>query len=164
MNFRCLLLLWLLLAGGAQARETFVGQVSYVTDGDTLWVQPDAGGVARKLRMWGVDAPEICQSGGKAARDMLAQLALQRRVTVKVSYYDRYGRGLATVALDGQDLGAQMVRAGQAWSYGWRGRPGLYAAQEAQARQSRGGVFAAAHPESPRTFRKRHGSCHPEKK
>jgi endonuclease YncB( thermonuclease family) len=164
MNFRCLLLLLLLLGSSAQARETFVGQVSYVTDGDTLWVQPDSGGEPRKLRLLGVDAPEICQSGGKEARDMLAQLALQRRVTVKVSYYDRYGRGLATVALDGQDLGARMVRAGQAWSYGWRGRPGLYAAQETQARQSRSGVFAAASPESPRAFRKRHGSCHPEKK
>ena len=164
MNFRCLLLLVLLLGSSAQARETFVGQVSYVTDGDTLWVQPDSGGEPRKLRLLGVDAPEICQSGGKVARDMLAQLALQRRVTVKVSYYDRYGRGLATVALDGQDLGAQMVRAGQAWSYGWRGRPGLYAAQEAQARQSRSGVFAAASPESPRAFRKRHGSCHPDRK
>jgi endonuclease YncB( thermonuclease family) len=127
-------------------------------------VQPDSGGEPRKLRLLGVDAPEICQSGGKEARDMLAQLALQRRVTVKVSYYDRYGRGLATIALDGQDLGARMVRAGQAWSYGWRGRPGLYAAQETQARQSRSGVFAAASPESPRAFRKRHGSCHPEKK
>jgi endonuclease YncB( thermonuclease family) len=164
MNFRCLLLLVLLLGSSAQARETFVGQVSYVTDGDTLWVQPDSGGEPRKLRLLGVDAPEICQSGGKVARDMLAQLALQRRVTVKVSYYDRYGRGLATVALDDQDLGARMVRAGQAWSYGWRGRPGLYAAQEAQARQSRSGVFAAASPESPRAFRKRHGSCHPDRK
>jgi endonuclease YncB( thermonuclease family) len=164
MNFRCLLLLLLLLGSSAQARETFVGQVSYVTDGDTLWVQPDSGGEPRKLRLLGVDAPEICQSGGKEARDMLAQLALQRRVTVKVSYYDRYGRGLATIALDGQDLGARMVRAGQAWSYGWRGRPGLYAAQETQARQSRSGVFAAASPESPRAFRKRHGSCHPDRK
>ncbi len=164
MNFRCSLLLVLLLASSAQARETFTGQVSYVTDGDTLWVQPDTGGAARKLRLLGIDAPEICQSGGKAARDLLAQLAWQRRVTVKVSYFDRYGRGLATVTLDGQDLAARMVRAGQAWSYGWRGRPGLYAAEETQARQSRSGVFAAAIPESPRSFRKRHGSCHPSKK
>jgi endonuclease YncB( thermonuclease family) len=162
-NFRFLLLLALFWASSAQARETFTGQVSFVTDGDTLWVQPDAGGAARKLRMLGVDAPEICQSGGKAARDMLAQLALQRRVTVKVSYYDRYGRGLAALVIDGQDLGAQMVRAGHAWSYGWRGKPGLYAAEETAARQSHSGVFVAANPESPRAFRKRHGSCHPEK-
>jgi micrococcal nuclease len=158
------LLLLLFLASGANARETLVGQVTYVTDGDTLWVQPDAGGAVRKLRMLGMDAPEICQSGGKAARDLLAQWVLNRRVSVVVSYYDRWGRGLATVVLDGKDLGAQMVRAGQAWSYGWRGRPGMYAAEEAQARQSRLGVFAASHPESPRAFRKRHGSCHPDKK
>jgi endonuclease YncB( thermonuclease family) len=158
-----LFLLALCLAASADARETFVGQVTHVTDGDTLWVQPDTGGAARKLRLLGVDAPEICQSGGKAARDWLARLALQRRVTVKVSYYDRYGRGLATIALEGQDLGARMVRAGQAWSYGWRGRPGRYGAEETLARQSNLGVFAAAQPESPRDFRKRHGSCHASK-
>ena len=159
MIFRCLLLLMVLLASSAHARETFVGQVTYVTDGDTLWVQADAGGPARQLRMTGMDAPEICQHGGKMARDLLAQLALHRRVAVDVAYFDRYGRGLATVRLDGQDLGAQMVRAGQAWSYGWRGRPGVYASEEALARQSLLGVFAAAKPESPRDFRKRHGSC-----
>ena len=158
------LLLLLSLANSANARESFVGRVTYVTDGDTLWVQPDTGGAARKLRMLGMDAPEICQSGGKAARDLLAQWALQQRVSVMVSYYERWSRGLATVELDGKDLGAQMVRAGQAWSYGWRGRPGMYAAEETQARQSRLGVFAASHPESPRAFRKRHGLCHPDKK
>lgn len=164
MIFKCLLLLIALLASSAHARETFAGQVTYVTDGDTLWVQPDDGGVARKLRLTGMDAPEICQHGGKAARDLLAQLALQRRVAVDVAYFDRFGRGLATVRLDGQDLAAQMVRAGWAWSYGWRGRPGRYAAEEALARQARLGVFAAVQPESPRAFRKRHGSCHAGKR
>jgi len=159
MNLRCLLLL-ALLASSAHAKETIVGQVTYITDGDTLWVQADAGGPARKLRMAGMDAPEICQHGGKAARALLEQLAQHRRVTVSVTYFDRWGRDLAIVRLDGKDLGAEMVRAGQAWSYGWRGRPGPYAAEETVARQSRLGVFVAAHPESPRDFRKRHGSCH----
>jgi micrococcal nuclease len=160
MMLRCLMLSVLCLAGSAQARESFVGQVSHVTDGDTLWVQPAGGGAAHKLRLTGIDAPEICQHGGKAARDWLARLALHRRVAVNVSYFDRYGRGLATVRLDGTDLAAQMVRAGYAWTYGWRGRPGPYAAEEAYARQARLGVFAALRPESPRAFRKRHGSCH----
>jgi endonuclease YncB( thermonuclease family) len=164
MNLKCLLLLALCLATSAHARETLVGQVTHVTDGDTLWVQPDGGGAARKLRMTGLDAPEICQQGGKAARDLLAQLALHRRVVVSVAYFDRYGRGLAAVRIDGQDLAAQVVRAGLAWSYGWRGRPGIYAAEEAFARQARLGVFAGAHPESPREFRKRHGSCHAGKR
>jgi hypothetical protein len=88
------LLLMILLATSADAREMFVGPVTYVTDGDTLWVQPDGGGAARKLRLTGMDAPEICQHGGKAAHDLLAQLALHRRVVVNVAYFDRYGRGL----------------------------------------------------------------------
>ena len=163
MNLRCLLMS-VLLTGSAHAKETFGGHVTYVTDGDTLWVQADAGGAARKLRMAGMDAPEICQHGGKAARSLLEQLALQRRVTVSVSYFDRWGRGIAIVRLGGKDLGAEMVRAGQAWSYGWRGRPGPYAAEEASARQSHLGVFVADHPESPRDFRKRHGSCHADKR
>ncbi len=91
MIFRGLLLLIALLASGAQARETFTGQVTYVTDGDTLWVQADTGGPARQLRMTGMDAPEICQHGGKTARDLLAQLALHRRVTVHIAYFDRFG-------------------------------------------------------------------------
>lgn len=160
MMIRFLLFFLALWANGAHAGDVFAGTVSYVTDGDTLWVQPDAGGPARKLRLQGIDAPEICQHGGKAARAWLVQLAARRQVTVTVTHYDRYGRGLATIALDGSDLGASMVRAGHAWSDGWRGRPGPYAAQEAMARQSRQGVFAAARPESPRQFRKRHGSCH----
>ena len=77
MILRFLLLVALLLAGSAQAGEIFSGQVTHVTDCDTLWVQPDGGGAARKLRLTGMDAPEICQQGGKAARDYLAQLALQ---------------------------------------------------------------------------------------
>ena len=159
-----LLLFALCLAGSAQARETFAGQVTYVTDGDTLWVQPDRGGAARKLRLTGMDAPEICQRGGKAARDLLAQLALHRRVVVSVAYVDRYGRGLATAEVEGHDLAAQMVRAGYAWSDGWRGRRGRYAAEEAYARQARLGVFVALRPESPQAFRKRHGSCHTDKR
>lgn len=162
MNFKSLLLV-LCLATNAQARETFSGQVTHVTDGDTLWVQPDGAGKALAVRIEGIDAPEICQQGGTAARDLLAQLVLHRRVTVRVAQYDQWGRALATLMLDGNDLGAQMVRAGQAWSYSWRRKPGPYAAEEALARQSRQGVFSTARPESPREFRKRHGSCHTAK-
>jgi endonuclease YncB( thermonuclease family) len=162
MNYKGLLLV-MCLATCAQARETISGQVSHVTDGDTLWVQPDGTGKALAVRIEGIDAPEICQLGGPAARDLLAQLSLHRRVTVRVAQYDQWGRALATLTLDGKDLGAQMVRAGQAWSYSWRRKPGSYAAEEALARQAQRGVFVTDLPESPREFRKRHGSCHTAK-
>ena len=146
-------------AGVLSARE-FAGVVSYVSDGDTLWVQPDSGGAPRKLRIDGIDAPEICQPGGPASREALARRAMHQRVVVVVRREDDYGRGLARIRIDDQDLGAQMVREGQAWSYRWRHSTGPYAAEEAAARHTGRGLFAASAPEIPRDFRKRHGPCH----
>jgi micrococcal nuclease len=148
-------------ASTAHSSEEFTGKVSYVSDGDTLWVQPDAGGAPRKLRIDGIDAPEICQTGGEASREALVQRAMHQVVWVAVRREDDYGRGLARLRIDGKDIGAEMVRDGQAWSYRWRHSLGPYAADEALARQERRGLFAAAgRPETPRDFRKRHGSCH----
>lgn len=159
MIFRPFLLALVLLSGHAQAR-TFLGVVSQITDGDTLWVKPDGRGRPRKLRIDGIDAPEICQTGGEASRNMLTQRALNRRVEVTVNRRDMYGRGLAIIRVDGNDLGAQMVRSGQAWSYRWHRSIGPYATEEAAARQSRLGLFTSGEPEGPHDFRKRHGSCH----
>ena len=160
MMIKTLAIALLLVATHARAQETFTGTVTHVTDGDSLWVRPDAGGAPRKLRIDGIDAPEICQSAGVAARATLSQYALRQRVKVTVRRFDDYGRGLARIERSDQDLGAQMVRAGYAWSYRWRRDPGPYAAEEALARRARQGLFAAAEvPESPRDFRKRHGPC-----
>ncbi len=148
-----------LATASAHAVEHFTGSVSWVSDGDTLWVQPDSGGAPRRLRIDGIDAPEICQAGGPASRDALARRAMHQRVVVAVRREDDYGRGLARIRIDDQDLGAQMVREGQAWSYRWRHSTGPYAAEETAARRVRRGVFAADQPELPRDFRQRHGPC-----
>ena len=163
MIFRCILTTFILVASHVHAGEVFRGLVFHVTDGDTLWVQPDTGGPPRKLRLDGIDAPEICQAGGAASRAALVRLALHRRVGVMVGQQDDYKRGLARIRLEGGDLGEQMVRAGQAWSYRWRKSLGPYAAEEAVARQSRRGLFAADPIELPRDFRQRHGSCYEAK-
>lgn len=160
MKFRFLLLAAVALAGHAEAASRFTASVSHVTDGDTLWVLPDAGGPARKLRIDGIDAPELCQPGGEAARAVLTQRALHQPVRVTVSRLDSYGRGIARIQLAGDDLGALMVRQGHAWSYRWRRSAGPYAAEEAAARQAGRGLFADGQPELPRDFRKRHGPCH----
>ena len=160
MFFKSFLVALVFIAGHAYAERVYTGTVSYVTDGDTLWVQPDAGGPARKLRIDGIDAPEICQTGGETSREVLMQRALNQRVTVAVKRKDVYGRGLALIQLNGNDVGAMMVRSGQAWAYRWHRSLGPYAAEEADARQARRGLFALSQSENPRAFRKRHGTCH----
>jgi len=145
-----------LQAAGA-AVDRYTARVTRVSDGDTVWVQPVSGGPYRKLRLVGIDAPEICQSGGEAARAALADRVLQQRVRVEERGSDSYGRGLARIERDGEDLNAWLVRSGLAWASGG-GRHG-YTELQTQARRERRGVFAERRPEPPRDFRRRHGPC-----
>lgn len=151
------------LGAGAQdtsgTDEVYSARVSRVFDGDTVWVKPLAGGTYRKLRLDGIDAPEICQSGGEASRDVLARRLLNQVVEVRVRAQDDYGRGVARLNHQGDDVGAWLVANGQAWSYRWRRSQGPFAAEESRARASKLGLFKEAAAELPRDFRKRHGPC-----
>ena len=139
--------------------STWNGVVSHVSDGDTLWVRPAGGGAPRKIRLDGIDAPEICQKGGPAARAALASKLSGRAVAVRTRRLDTYRRELATISVGGEDIGAWMVTSGQAWSYRWRRDAGPYQSQEQAARRARRGLFADSRPQNPREFRKRHGPC-----
>ncbi|MBA4193748.1 MAG: nuclease [Comamonadaceae bacterium] len=152
-----LLLGWLMATTAWAGSEPYAARVTRVPDGDTIWVKPLAGGPYRKLRLLGIDAPEICQDGGEAARDSLARRLLERVVQVDERGDDVYGRGLARIELEGEDLNAWLVQRGLAWASGG-GRKG-YTRLQAQARQAQRGVFARPGAEPPRDFRRRHGPC-----
>jgi micrococcal nuclease len=161
--FTCFLLLICSAAAGAAAPGAHVwsGVVSYVADGDTVWVRPEGGGKPLSIRVDGIDAPEICQPGGVAARDALKHRALGQRVSVHSRLHDDYGRQLARLVLEGDDLGEWLVTQGLAWSYRYRNNPGPYARQQSQAEAARLGLFSphGPRPVYPRVFRKQHGRC-----
>jgi endonuclease YncB( thermonuclease family) len=96
-----------------------------------------------------------------AARDALAALVGNSRLRVSVKYQDTYGRDLARISANGEDIGARLVASGHAWSSRWHHSLGPYAKQEAQAREQHLGLFAQTQTELPRDFRKRFGSCYP---
>lgn len=102
-----------------------------------------------------MDAPEICQAGGVAARAALAQRVSGRMVTVSPRRRDSYGRTVASLHLGGEDIAGWMVGRGQAWSGG-----GPYQALQVQAQAARRGLFADPAAVPPRVFRQRHGPCH----
>lgn len=147
------------LADEPPTETVYSARVSRVHDGDTLWVKPLDGGRYRKLRIDGIDAPEICQSGGIASRDALARRVLRQVVEVRIRGSDDYGRGIARLSHQDDDIAAWMVAQGQAWSYRWGRSLGPFKNQEMQARQARKGLFADASAELPREFRQRHGPC-----
>ena len=143
----------------AATRQAQVGTVTRVVDGDTLWVKTSVSQQPLKVRIQGIDAPEICQPGGDQARDALKARVLGQTVMVTSSAHDDYGRIIGSVHLQGQDMGRWQVAQGHAWVYSYRARRVLYADEFAQAQAGRRGVFSAGQAEEPRLFRKRHGSC-----
>lgn len=146
------------LAGpSARARSAVV---LHVSDGDTLWVQPEHDGEALKLRLAGIDAPELCQPWGQQAWRVLQMRLEGQRVQVVTGRQDTYGRWLAQVWHQGQDVGGWMVAQGYAWSPSFKGLPGPYDAWQRRAQWLRLGLFA--HPLGlmpPREFRRWHGAC-----
>lgn len=147
----------------ASAEAAWTGIVTYVVDGDTVRVRPPGGGKPVSVRIDGIDAPEICQSGGTVARDALQRQVLGKRVMVHAKVRDDYGRLVARIVLNRQDQGKWLVAQGLAWSYRYRNNPGPYALQQGRAQAEGLGMFShiyAAAPIYPGVFRKQHGSCY----
>jgi len=145
------LVLALLLTLPALA-QTITGQVVDAHDGDTIRLEDGS-----RVRLWGIDAPELKQPYGEASRDFLRRQVLRRTVTLRTHGEDRYGRVLAVVVLGGRDVNADLLRHGLAWWYA-KYTPGAadYAALEQAARKQRVGLWAQAVPLAPWDFR------HPE--
>ena len=146
------------------------GVVTFVSDGDSVMVRPASGGAPVKIRINGVDAPEICQAYGPESRLALQSRVMGRTVTLDGQRRDDYGRVLARIyVIDGaransaspsspgktgngsigDDVGQWMVRQGHAWSYRFRREAGPYAAEQSQARAARRGLFAGMRPGKP---------------
>lgn len=111
-----------------------------VTDGDTLRFGKE------RVRLWGIDAPEIHQrcpdrwlAGIEASRKM-RELVKGHDVTCDNRGYDRYHRMIGLCRADGVDIQAAMVRAGMAWAFVKYSRD--YVGEEAAAKTEGLGVFA----------------------
>lgn len=111
---RVLILLALAFIGQAYA-ELLTGTVSAVYDGDTIILQTDA--VAKRVRLAGIDAPELKQPYGQKSRDALRESILNQLVTVDTTKQDRYGRSVGKVLMNAEDVNLRQLRKGLAWVY-----------------------------------------------
>lgn len=145
-----LLLLWCLpLAAGA---ETYTAQVIAVLDGDTVMVMRDNRKIT--MRLAGIDAPEKQQAFGMASRDALAGLVLRKTVHVTTKAVDDYGRVIALLDVGRVNVNEELLRRGLAWEYSqYHSNKNLLALQS-RAQAARRGLWAAAHPVPPWTYRK----------
>jgi endonuclease YncB( thermonuclease family) len=154
----CLLSLGTCLAA-APAAKPLEGTVMRVTDGDSLWLEPAAGGAPVELRLQDIDAPEICQAWGPEAKQALQELVLKKAVSVRVSGRDTHGRTLGTLYLDTLNVNKSLVQEGHAWSNRYKYDRGPYVADERMAKALSRGLNRDGGAVMPKDFRRQHGPC-----
>ena len=126
---------FLLGPGRASATETFGARVVNVRDGDTITVVRENLDMV-DVRLYGIDAPESGQAYGQKAARHLKKLVYKKVVLIEPQIKkDRYGRTVAIVRLEDQDINREMVRAGYAWVY----------ADYCKRRRPCGGYWKAVH-------------------
>ena len=96
-------------------------QAIKVSDGDTLSVQKVENGKfvgeVMKIRMFGIDAPEKTQDYGIESKQALEKLVNGKILEIEEKNRDRYGRTVAVVCVNGQNVNEEMVKNGNAWWY-----------------------------------------------
>lgn len=95
--------------------ELLIGTILAVHDGDTVTLITDSE--VRKIRLAGIDAPELKQAYGIESRNALKQDVLNQTVTVDTNKTDRYGRAVGKVLLNREDVNLKQVSRGLAWVY-----------------------------------------------
>lgn len=115
----------------------------YVVDGDSFMIG------SRKLRLDGIDAPELKQicngsdgtpwSCGRTARAALEKLLTEPGLTCEAEISDRYARSLATCRTQlTADIAAMQVREGMAVSHEFNDMRDFGAEEDAARRAKRG--------------------------
>jgi endonuclease YncB( thermonuclease family) len=127
-----------------------------IADGDTLTARCGEPGAYQqvKVRIAGIDAPEKAQPFGQRSRQVLADLCHRETAAIKSTTKDRYGRAVADVQCQGQDVGRAQVAAGMAWVFDRYsdGYEGLYLLQDA-ARRNGTGLWVDPEPTAPWDWR-----------
>jgi endonuclease YncB( thermonuclease family) len=148
--------------GSSAFGKSIEGVVTYVSDGDTLWVRT-AEHRKLKVRLYGIDAPEVRhrdkpgQPFGREAATALRSKVRGEHVSVEVRDIDQYGRLVGIVRFEGRDINLEMVNEGWAWAYrAYLERPyaSEYIEAEKKARADRLGLWKEANPQPPWEFRR----------
>jgi len=132
--------------------ETFTGKVAGAVDGDTLTLM--VRNTLRKIRLYGIDAPERKQPFGEEAKQVLAKGLVAKTVEVRVMGKNAEGLVLGVVRLDGRCVNTELVRQGFAWREKEADKSPTLTKAEAEARKKKRGLWAAADPMSPWEWRR----------
>lgn len=124
----------------------------FIIDGDTFLAAPDSV----NYRLWGIDAPELDQPWGRAAKAALMDLIHRKRVTV-VRRGTSYKRPVVQVTTtNDRDVALELLKMGLAW-YTPEFAPDRedYKKAEAEAREAKRGLWSERNPVNPAEHRQK---------
>lgn len=142
----------LLFLSGCLATNRLTGYVIKVQDGDSMTVLMNEDNSV-KVRLDGIDAPEIGQDFSQKSKKQLSDLVADKRVTIISKGEDQYGRLLGVVFVGKLNVNEEMVRLGLAWQYKYNKEP-IYLALQEEAQQKRLNIWSAKNPIDPWQWRK----------
>jgi endonuclease YncB( thermonuclease family) len=162
-----------LLAASVHA-QTLTGRVVYVADGDTIAVRDDAY-VRHRIRLAGIDAPELTQAFGGRSKQHLFRLLFGKAVSVSVAKRDDHGRIVGKVMVASPDAcpdasdscpktldaGLAQLTVGLAWWYRYFAAEQSeedryrYEFAEFEARARKAGLWVDDEPVQPWEWRRR---------
>ncbi len=147
----------MLCAGVHNARaqsEVVTGRVVGVHDGDSITVLA-AGKVQLKIRLEGIDAPELKQPFSQQSKEALSGLVFGKTVSLHVTGTDRYKRTLAVVIVGGLNVNREMLLRGFAWHFVRYSKDAALKAAQIEAKEAMRGLWADSQALPPWEWRKR---------
>lgn len=123
-----------------------------VHDGDTVTLSYK-NGKKIKVRLFGIDAPELAQLYGEASKKHLYSLLVKKNIEMKKEDKDTYNRIVATIYVDGNNINLQMIKDGYAWHYVRYYKSNEYRKAQEQARKNKLGLWKQDNPLEPWAYR-----------
>ncbi len=118
----------------------------HIADGDTINADCSQYGAKDiRIRIWGIDAPELSQKPwGYRSKDALIKLlptVKNGTITLRINDIDQYGRYVAQIFVNGQDIGLEMVKQGEAVVYHHFNNLPQYRSAEQDAKKAKRGIW-----------------------
>ena len=129
------------------------GYVTRVKDGDSFLMR--SKGVIHEIRLYGIDAPEYSQAGGKAAKKALYKMIARKTVKVTIVSTGTYNRLIGKVYVGKKYVNLELVKTGNAhWYQRYAPNDKELAAAEESAKKSKSGIWSSkTTPQSPEKYR-----------
>jgi micrococcal nuclease len=146
-------LILMLIFPSALLPETFAVKCMCIgiSDGDTILVMND--GKETKLKIDGIECPELGQDFGKKAKQFTSDLVLGKILEVNIKGLDKSGTIVALVFVENDDIGFELLKAGLAWHFKQYSSDPIYASAEQEAKFDKIGIWSMPNPISPGDFR-----------